>query len=359
MNINQKLLSEIATYIRSVSYEYPEYLVEQFLNSSGTFGQRRDRGIDLIGGIMKAHGKIKLLECVAELARIEQGMRELELAPDYYTRDHVVHAVLSFLLGIYLKEKFLEPEVSCVIDTFQWELAGLLHDVGYPVELAKDIVVSFSRKINNIKSELGMCTQDIKWKMEPLKLQNLSNSIDSFDLIGQQLSMWGLRINPKREFERIIDSGEVCHGVVSSLVVLWVIDLLYQKHNSNRLHQDICIKIDEDSNRMVNFNQDYFELAVVPACSAIFIHNLPGSSFAGTKIVRSKAPVAFLLKLSDCLQQWERPSFTNWTGFSSNQFDIRVENKELFFKADISMEDKSKIKNEIDSTLVASDIHIE
>jgi len=96
----------------------------------------------------------------------------------------------------------------------------------------------------------------------------------------------------------------------------------------------------------------------VSACAAIYIHSLPGKCFDHSKIDRSRAPVAFLLKLSDALQVWERPSIKNPTGFAASLFDIEVVNGELRFRADIPKSEKDKINNEISSVLIAQDIRI-
>ena len=151
----------------------------------------------------------------------------------------------------------------------------------------------------------------------------------------------------------MIASGDICHGMISSLAILYVIDLMYQKYNPKRKYSDIY-----GVRSNINWNQTYFERDVISACSAIYIHNLPNRCFADAKIDCSKAPVAFLLKLSDCLQEWERPSLTNPKGFSAAQFDIKIDNDQLIFHADISDDKKKKIKDEISSSLVAQDVQI-
>lgn len=69
--------------------------------------------------------------------------------------------------------------------------------------------------------------------------------------------------------------------------------------------------------RHANFNQKYFAEDVVSACAAIYIHDLPAGSFSDSKIDRSQARLPWLLKLSDCLQEWERPSEDDADGYSA------------------------------------------
>ena len=158
---------------------------------------------------------------------------------------------------------------------------------------------------------------------------------------------------PETEYDKIIDSGDIDHGIISSLAILYIIDLMYQKYNPKREDRDVYVP-----STNINVNQKYFEGDVVSACTAIYIHNLPKRSFVNSKINRSKAPVAFLLKLSDCLQDWERPSKINPTGFSATKFDIKIDNDQLIFQADIPDDKKKQIKDEISSSLVAPDVQI-
>lgn len=349
LNINRTLLKETNDYL--YKYNCKQNEIKQFLFHNGSFVNRQEEAIDIIGSIMKTHGKEKLLEYLVELARVEQLIRELEP----WVRDHVVHAMLSFILGIYLNEQFIKPISSINIDAFQWKLAGLFHDVGYPAQIAKDILVPFTGKINEITREINVSSKDIIFKVVPVGLENLTDDVNSFDLIQKRLkNEWKLEIDVIGEYNQMIDSGNICHGMISSLAVLHIIDLLYKKYNPEREYSDIYGRNSND----INWNQECFDRDVISACSAIYIHNLPKRCFADAKIDRLKAPVAFLLKLSDCLQEWERPSKINPTGFSATQFDINLNNDQLIFHMDMSDDRKQKIKDEISSYLVAEDVHI-
>lgn len=107
-------------------------------------------------------------------------------------------ALLSFILGIYLNEKFLCKPA----DIFQWKLAGLLHDFGYPIQIARDILEPFTTKINEINRKLNVSISDVHFKIIPDGLENLTNGINSFDLIQKCLDEWGLHINAKEEYNK-------------------------------------------------------------------------------------------------------------------------------------------------------------
>jgi len=347
ININETLLNKICPHL--YKYNCDQNNVECFLANPFPFLERQRKAIHIIEKVITARGKKELLRHVVELARIEYGIRELE--PQF--RDHVVHAVLSFVLGIYINEEFLRPTSGTPVDVFQWELAGLFHDIGYPVQIANDITKPFGAKINDIKKSLGSSVPDIHFKIVPVGLQNLTNGKNSFELIQERLNKWGLKINAKGEYTRMIASGNICHGVISSLALLYIIDLMYQRYNPKREYLDI-----HAGNSGISWNQTYFENDIISASSAIFIHNLPSRCFENAKINRSKAPVAYLLKLSDCLQEWERPSLKIPDGFSATEFDIMIHKKRLILQSNIPNDKKNKIKEDIYSSLAGTDVDI-
>lgn len=327
-------------------YGCDESQIEGFLTSRWSFDRRQAAAISIIEEIMEPHGKEKLRGHITELARVEHGIRELEP----WVRDHVVHALLSFVLGIYINEKFMKPSGHGV-DQFQWKLAGLFHDVGYPAEAARGILNQYANKINEIKASLDVAAPDVFFRVTPVGIDHLTNGLSSLTLIQQQLTAWGLAIDVNREYRRMLDSGMICHGIVSSLSVLYVIDLMYQKYNRNREHRDI------HEPAGINWNQSYFENDVVAACSAIFVHNLPSRCFKDAHLCKQQAPLAFLLKLSDCLQDWNRPSADNPRGIPQRVFKINITDGKLMFTVADSTRRK-KIMKELRSSIDTSDIEV-
>lgn len=348
MGINQIIFDAIIKYLMA----YEDYCcdkdeIKRFLMiDNQDFRKRQEEAISIINKIMTAHGKQELRGIVTELARVEYGTRELEPL----IRDHVVHALLSFLLGIYINENFLKSS-GCHVKPFPWKLAGLLHDIGYPVQVARNILNPFTKKINKIKHDLGVEAPDVFLKVVPVGLDKLTGGTSSLDLIQSHLDKWELKIDANREYNDMVSSGRICHGIISSLSVLYVIDLMYQKYNPERKCQDICDQMG------VTWDQSYFENDVIPACSAIFIHNLPSSRFKTARLNKKRAPLAFLLRLSDCLQDWDRPSADCLRGIPNDKFDIKITDGRIVFTvADKSSRDK--IASDITSVFVSSDIEI-
>lgn len=347
MSINSVIFNKIKDNFWECVYDFDLNNFEDFMLNACAFPERQQKSINLIENIMVLHGKQELLRHVVHLARIELGIREIEPR----LRDHVVHALLSFALGITINEHLFRPSGQ-EVNSFQWKLAGLFHDVGYPTQVAKNILVPFSNQINSIKRSLGVSRPDIFFQIVPQGLDILANEQNSLDMIQYWLNRWRLQIDARREYREMIDSGGICHGMISSLSVLYVIDLMYQRHNPDRVYQNLY------EPPGLNWNQQFFEDHVVPACAAIFVHNLPSRCFNNAKIDRRYAALPFLLRLSDCLQDWERPSAADPRGVSDEAFNIEFRPETIVFTVADS-DRKRKIAEEISNTLVAPDIMVQ
>jgi hypothetical protein len=149
----------------------------------------------------------------------------------------------------------------------------------------------------------------------------------------------------------MIDSGRICHGIISALSVLYVIDLMYHKYNPRRTYSDIY----EPHN--INWNQTYFENDIVSACAAIFVHNLPSRCFQTALLDRTIAPLPYLLRLSDCMQDWDRPSANNPNGFQEREYSIDMINRTLVLSVN-DPDRRDKIAQEIRESIMATDIEI-
>jgi len=203
--------------------------IRRFLLQDLDFSHRQEKALTIVDKIMEANGKSTLYNQLGELARVEYGVRELEPWP----RDHVVHALLSFILGIYINEHFLEPKGKRV-DGFQWKLAGLFHDVGYPVEIAhRNILLPYVNKINQIKEGLGLTEDvpDLGFQVILDGLTELSGKGNSLCLIQEVFKKCGVCIDVGNRYK---DSLSCNHGIFSSLSILYMINLMYKKNNPLR-----------------------------------------------------------------------------------------------------------------------------
>ena len=320
MSINDSLLDKISNHSSKYGFQYSEF--QNFIKTEH-FVEKQKNAINIIQDIMARHGKDQFRRHFVDLAKFEFGIRTLR--PTH--RDHVVHSMFSFILGIAINEYFLKPS-NVHVDPFEWKLASLFHDIGYPIQVASRLLKPFTGNTNEIGKTFKSHDRNVNFKIVPEGFENLSNGENSFDLIQKRLDDWNIQIDAKKEYTDMIDSGGIDHGIISSLAVLNVIDLMYYEYNCDRIEEDIDVN-------GFNFNQKCFNNHVVSACSAIYIHNLPLKCFKN-KISRNGAPVAFLLRLSDCLQEWGRPSGENINGLSPNDFYIEFNGSDLILNVDIS-----------------------
>ena len=123
MGINQTLLREIEPFLGKYDCEQqdvehvlnPPNVLERYLYPRHALEKRRTGVINSISAIMEPHGKRHLFEHVSQLRRVEDGMHSL--IPHH--RDHVIHTLLCFLLGIYINEKFVPRHEAQSVDDFQ------------------------------------------------------------------------------------------------------------------------------------------------------------------------------------------------------------------------------------------------
>ena len=192
----------------------------------------------------------------------------------------------------------------------------------------------------------------VYFTIRPHNLECLTNRRNSLVLIQKCIDDWELSVNAIDEYELLFSGERICHGIISSLTLLRIIDRMYRDRNPHELEEDIYCQGDNG-----NWNQRNFNSFVVPACAAIFIHNLPSDRFEHSKINPSVAPLPFLLRLSDNLQEWQRPSHDNLDGFDPSDFDIQIIGQKLVFTTRNTLLTE-RIREVISQSLVDDNIEI-
>lgn len=304
-----------------------------FLDES-KIGSKYQPAKELTKKLVKPHNKEPLYQHIVELYNVEKATRSLT-----EERDHVIHALNTFLLGVYINKKYLVNSV----DIFQWKLAALFHDIAYPLKISQEIIERYFKEVKGIKNDLGIASSNPTMNIVPKNFEKLTNNKTAFDYIQNRIDEWGLKVDVEKKYSEMSSSNIICHGMISALTVLYLIDLMYQKNNPERKYNDS------------DWDQEYFETDVVSACSAIFLHNLGVDAFEN--IDKTKASLAYLLKLCDEFQNWDRPTEKMPDGDSPENYDIQVQQNQLIFK--VSDQDrKDEIESEI-KCLKDNDIRIQ
>jgi hypothetical protein len=203
MNINVTLRDIIEDYYDKYNLDtavVQEFLIMEPRNKRESalekyFAERRGKAAEIIRFTTERHGKQTLKYLTDELARVEYGIRSLQR----YIRDHVVHSVLTYILGIYINEKF-----ALGINPIQWKIASLFHDIGYPIEIANKLLNETVEIPNTYIDNLEL--QDVfkKYYMRlvPHNLTDLKSNLQSIPLIQRYIDQSGLSVNAKREYQR-------------------------------------------------------------------------------------------------------------------------------------------------------------
>jgi len=312
MNINETISKKILGYLDGyIDESKTKNKIAKFLTSN----EKQDSSIEIMEEILREHKKIQFIECLIRMGRVEYGFREMKPR----LRDHVVHALNTFILGVYLNEKYYK----LAINPFEWKLSSLLHDIAYPIQIAFEELINpylynINKKLNNIIF--------LDYLIEKL-------SYNKYWLNLIQDYLWekcGVKVDIINNYHDMLYPNKICHGMLSSLSVLQFIDLLYEKN--------------------IKWDRNDFQNHVIPACAAIFIHNVPTKFFKENKLIidREKAPLPFLLRLSDSLQEWERPSKEYPGGFSPFQFDVKIQKGSLNYYASLPEELISNIKEHLE-----------
>lgn len=311
MNINETLIS----YLENENPLKEEYINNQmvaFLKAS--IPDKQKLAEELAANIVKRHNKDKLAVHIAELYEVESATILLT-----GKRDHAVHALNTFILGLFINDRYLNGAVNL----FEWKLAALFHDIAYPLEISQNIINRYFQKMSEIVGDT-FSRSNPTINLEPRNLIELSNNISALNLLQSRISEWNINVDTVKEYEKMTSNNRINHGIISSLTILYLIDKMYQKNNPEREHK--MIEVDGS-----DFNQDYFEKEIVSACSTIFLHALrPTDFFSDTK---NNSELAYLLKLCDELQNWDRPTKDFPEGDSAENYEIEIHKEKLIFRA--------------------------
>ncbi len=315
-NINNTLFENCKDYYHHYDCNATE--IKEFYESS--MSEKSNKAIYLIKNILTINRKQETYKYLEQLNNIENAIIPLK-----FQRDHVIHTLNCFLLGIYINEYFFSQNTISKVNIFQWKLASLFHDIGYQLQIADRLISNFKKNIAevNIKLDINFNLDKIFSILIDNNLITLNNNINSLDLIQTTLNNWGLIIKVKKEFNKMKQNGYICHGIISSLLLLKTLDELYHKYNHERL------------NNQTDWNQRFFDEDIVSACSAIFTHNLKEESFKNSKINPNKMNLLFLLKLSDILQEWERPKNNLDNGNPPDLFEIDIKQDKIYFRTKV------------------------
>ncbi len=324
--INKSLFEQIQKDIGLLKYshDYPlgENIIKFFELEADDYEERQNLASSISSEILQPHSKQHLPGIANRLSNLERNLQDIQP----YQRDHICHTLLTFLLGFAIIIN-LKLEKKYRDFLFQWKLAGLLHDVGYPLEITdnlnKDFFSNYDKNVLNVKSEFSPIAGNYLRKYLKLYTCHSTQNRDTLDTIRMRLSNWKLNIDPKKLFNDMIDGKKFdCddkrtdHGITSAILVMKAIDKLYEQANPKQKVND------------TGWSFENIEFHITNACSSIFIHNL---NLKNLQWDFNSIPLATLLKLCDELQDWGRPKKDNKKGELPTDYNFKIEDNMLTF----------------------------
>jgi len=220
-------------------------------------------------------------------AREFQLMKDFEgiLQRNIKYRDHLIHSLNVFLLGYYIINS-LERDINFKLfrgdSNLTWLLASTFHDIGYPIEKIDEWLNDLLKSMLGVNPKVSI---SVGHYMPPvynefMKLISRFHRFPESERIEGTFSYdWDFysKLN-----EKLVEKD---HGVFSGLI----------------LAHELGIREGFIANNDWNFLYNH-----IPACHAICTHRMD------ITLSFRDHPYAALLKICDEIQDWGRPSLTNY-----------------------------------------------
>ena len=221
-------------------------------------------------------------------------------------RDHYVHSINVFLLGISiysksptLRESFSKSRKDSTFSNtdeeflYVWGMASMFHDIGYPIEISYNKIRRFLR-VACYKDDSRITPVPLIKDIEDLRIEH--DGSDSLDLIAERISsILSIPFDKASEavkgYERnMYDSCRVDHGYFSALMLMKWMSNIHGQYGSDALKP------------------------IVEASAAILMHNFHNHTFTRSPydlgpLSLDSDPISYLLILCDELQEWNRVAY--------------------------------------------------
>ena len=279
-------------------------------------------------------------------------------------RDHYVHSVFVFLLGLVIYEKnnnykniFAAYALNKNIypdhyDTkneeffYRWGLASLFHDIAYPlqislnqVKLYTEFIGSYPKKIDkNLKIKMELCNfkEFIKLPIIEPNPKYKENFARKYPAYNEKFHSDAIAIFS----ESIANNFNLNFNDINDIIHKFVKDMETNSFIDHGFYSAvIMLRWYHHLVQSTNWVPSYFYYPIVDAATAIFLHNYFEHGIR--KIIDFKPlnanthPIAYLLILCDHLQEWNRKSYgieNQGTEFSIIDFELMIDDSALEIK---------------------------
>jgi hypothetical protein len=266
----------------------------------------------------KAYGVDELVEYYEQYTEFERVL----YGSNQYYRDHVVHVFRTWLSGVdclvkndgkYLESISLHEKEDVELENVEklsiWTIIALTHDLGYPLEKAKDIINTTRSMVSTFIANPDI-TMDLSFhgvqnymndfivrlmssKMIP-KDDKTGGGIETPQSGGENIEdgdnkkQFVARLQPKYYFKFQKSLEKTQHGIVSTLIIYKL--LTYFLESDYNINEDYTF--DQEERRQFYIRREILRAIASHTCKDVY--HLYMASFA------------FLLIISDDTQEWGR-----------------------------------------------------
>lgn len=217
-----------------------------------------------------------------------------------YYRDHVLHVVRVWLLGIFIltQGKYIElirvgdnEKVDNVEKFAIWTIIALTHDLGYPLEKSSQIIAVTRNMMKHFVSN-PVINMDFKFTGVQDTMNDFIIKLMSSKMTRFEEGKYHNHIQSKYYFKFLKSLEDNKHGVLSAIVIYKMLE--YFLESDFNLSEDYVFE--EEDKRQFYVRRDILRAISSHTCESIYQNDILNFSF--------------LLILCDECQEWGRRSFS-------------------------------------------------
>ena len=231
-----------------------------------------------------------------------------------YYRDHVLHVVRVWLLGIYIltQDNYIDSirvgdnENVDKIEKFSiWTIIALTHDLGYPLEKSSQII-SVTRNMMKHFITNPVINMDFKFTGVQDTMNDFIIKLMSSKMTRIDEGKYHNHIQSKYYFKFLKSLEDNKHGVLSAIVIYKMLE--YFLESDFNLSEDYVFE--EEDKRQFYVRRDILRAISSHTCESIYQNDILNFSF--------------LLILCDECQEWGRRSFA--TMYANKRCEYNLKN---------------------------------
>ncbi len=292
--------------------------------------------------VPKAYGIDELKEYYDKYVEFER----LLYGSNRYYRDHVIHVFRTWLSGIVLmvknngaylskltiNEKDSEVVLSNEEKLSMWTMIALTHDLGYPLQKAKNIIDTtrsmVATFISNPDISMDLSFHGVQNYMNDFIVRLMSSKMVKYQkekVDDEEIQLYAARMQPKYyfKFQKSLENNS--HGILSTLIIYKL--LTYFLESDYSINEDYVFYPEDQ--RQFYIRREILRAIASHTCNDIY--QLYMTSFS------------FLLRICDDTQEWGRKNISELYVGQSQEYvlkdiDLYIEDAKNFFRCTIAEE---------------------